>query len=112
MRRVIVESPFAGDRERNHAYLLDCLRDCYARGEAPIASHAIGPLVLDDDVPEERSIGIAAGLAWQAGADAVCVYGDLGISRGMQEAIDHARGYVPTIEYRSLPAWAQREVGT
>lgn len=113
MRRVIIESPFAGDRERNHAYLLDCLRDCYARGEAPIASHAIGPLVLDDNDPEQRAQGISAGLAWHAVADAVVFYVDLGWgSRGMRSALKHAEALHRNVEIRSLPAWAQREVGT
>ncbi|HEY0839745.1 MAG TPA: hypothetical protein VGD74_06125 [Vulgatibacter sp.] len=111
MRRVIIESPFAGDRERNHAYLLDCIRDCYARGEAPIASHCIGPLVLDDAVPEQRAQGIAAGVAWIAVAGRLAVYTDLGISRGMQAAIDHAGAIGTPISFRSLPGWKQREVG-
>lgn len=50
MRRVIVESPYAGDIERNMRYLRACLADCLRRGEAPFASHAIytQPGVLDD----------------------------------------------------------------
>lgn len=105
MRRVIVESPYAGDRDRNHAYLLDCLRDCYARGEAPIASHAMGPLVLDDDNAAQREKGIAAGLAWHAVADAVVLYRDLGVSPGMAQAADRARQLGVSIESRFLPGW-------
>lgn len=102
MRRVVIESPFAGDRKRNHAYLLACLRDCFARGEAPIASHLIGPLVLDDDDPAQRAQGIMAGLAWQAKAHVVAVYEDLGRSRGMVAAIEHAEAKGIPIEYRRL----------
>ena len=36
MRRVIVESPWAGDRERNDIYLNDCLMDCYIGATAPV----------------------------------------------------------------------------
>lgn len=64
--RVVVESPYAGDVERNLRYLRAALRDCLLRGEAPYASHAIytQPGVLDDDIPSERTRGIHAGLAW------------------------------------------------
>ncbi len=105
MRRVIIESPYAGDVERNKRYLRAAMRDCLMRGEAPFASHAIytQPGVLRDDVPEERERGMAAGWAWTVIADAVVVYEDLGISAGMKRGIEAAHG-VP-IEYRSLPEW-------
>lgn len=50
MRRVIIESPYAGNVEANATYLRRCLRDSLLRGEAPFASHAIYTLpgVLDD----------------------------------------------------------------
>src|SRR5690606_21487830 len=40
-RRVIVESPYAGDVETHVAYARAALRDCLSRGEAPIASHLL-----------------------------------------------------------------------
>lgn len=85
MRRVIIESPYAGDVERNLRYLRACLRDSLLRGEAPFASHAIytQPGVLDDHDPEQRRMGIEAGFAWWIGAAAVVFYTDLGWSRGM-----------------------------
>lgn len=68
MRKVVVESPYAGNVERNLAYARACLHDCLLRGEAPIASHLLytQPGVLDDDRPEERKLGIEAGLVWGA----------------------------------------------
>lgn len=36
MRRVILESPYAGDVEANIAYARRCIADCLRRGEAPI----------------------------------------------------------------------------
>ena len=88
MRRVIIESPYAGDIEANVAYARRCIRDALKRGEAPIASHLLfaQPGILRDDVPEERQLGIAAGLAWIAVADAMVLYLDRGTSPGMQEA--------------------------
>lgn len=92
MRRVIIESPYAAapehDVESNVAYARRCVRDSLARGEAPIASHLLytQPGVLDDDVPDERTQGIAAGLAWAEAAEAIVFYIDHGWSKGMKEA--------------------------
>jgi hypothetical protein len=104
MRRVIVESPYAGDVEANEAYARACLRDCLLRGEAPLASHLLytQPGVLDDAIPEERERGILAGLAWSWGAQATVVYGDRGISAGMQKGIRAAEEEGRPVEYRSI----------
>ena len=104
MRRVILESPYAGDVETNVAYARACLADCLARGEAPLASHLLftQPGVLRDDVPEERARGIEAGLAWIAYADAMVLYCDRGISRGMQAAMRLAQRTGVPVELRSL----------
>jgi hypothetical protein len=83
MKRVIIESPFAGQVERNLAYVRACMRDCLLRGEAPFASHALytQPGVLNDDVPEDRNLGIDAVFAWREHADLTVFYVDLGWSR-------------------------------
>lgn len=108
---VVVESPFAGQVERNLRYLRACLRDCLLRGEAPFASHALytQPGVLVDDDPADRQLGIAAGLDWAAVADFTVVYGDLGISKGMRLGIEHATKLGRPVRYRSLEEWAQVE---
>jgi len=110
MRRVIVESPFAGKpgwwqwwhRWRNRAYARACLLDCLGRGEAPWASHLIYPQVLDDGVANERALGIAAGLAWGEAAAATVVYTDRGISGGMRQGIEAAKAAGRVVEYRNL----------
>jgi hypothetical protein len=104
MRRVILESPFAGDIETNIAYARRCLRDSLSRGEAPIASHLLytQPGVLQDDIPDERKHGINAGLAWRTVADAAVVYCDRGISEGMKYGIGAAEGAGIPVEYRWL----------
>lgn len=108
-RRVIVESPYAGDIETNVAYARAALRDCLSRGEAPIASHLLytQPGVLDDDNPEERVWGIQAGFAWSNAAEATVVYDDLGISRGMQYGIERAEREGRPVEYRKLPGFME-----
>lgn len=107
MRRVIVESPYAGDVELNTRYVRACLRDCLLRGEAPFASHAIYTQlgVLRDELPEERKHGIAAGFAWRGAADATVVYMDLGVSDGMRHGVAHADKIGHPIEYRRLDSW-------
>lgn len=96
MRRVIVESPYSGNVERNERYGRACLADCLARGESPLASHLLytQPGVLDDTKPDERARGIAAGFAWRRVADATVFYVDLGTSSGMamgwQDALSSA----------------------
>lgn len=107
MRRVILESPYAGDIEANVAYARACVRDSVLRGEAPIASHLLftQPDVLDDNDPAERQLGIDAGLAWRHVAHAAVVYVDRGISRGMSAGIEAAREAGLPVEFRSLLGW-------
>lgn len=114
MKLVVVESPFAGDVEKNVAYLRACLRDCLLRGEAPFASHAIytQPGVLDDSKPDDRKLGIQAGFEWSRYAHLVAVYGDLGITPGMQKGIDFYSLFGIPIEYRKLPHVRPSEVET
>lgn len=107
MMRVLIESPYAGDVERNLRYLRACMRDCLSRGEAPFASHALytQPGVLDDDDPAERALGIAAGLEYHGAVDYVVVYSDLGLSDGMKHGITIAIERGLDVEYRKLPGW-------
>jgi len=104
MRKVILESPFAGDIEANIAYAKRCIADCLHRGEAPIASHLLftQPGILDDNIPGERKLGIDAGHAWICVADAMVVYMDRGTSKGMQQGIEVAKQHNILIEYRYL----------
>jgi hypothetical protein len=107
MRLVLVESPYAGTPEeitRNEKYARACLADCLAKGEAPFASHLLytQPSVLRDGVPEERALGIEAGLAWGDKADLTAVYVDLGVSLGMLKGIERANAAGRPIETRKL----------
>ena len=103
--RVVIESPYAGNifqRWRNRRYARKCMLDSLNRGEAPYASHLLYTQVLDDSKPLDRSRGIMAGQKWLAGADAVAVYTDLGISKGMEAGINVAKELCKPIHYRSL----------
>lgn len=109
MRRVVIESPFAGNVSLNLRYLRAAMRDCLLRGEAPYASHGLYTQdgVLDDGIPDEREHGIQAGFAWRSAAEATVVYDDLGITKGMDYGIKHAEKGGRPIEYRRLGGeWA------
>lgn len=104
MRRVILESPYAGDIEANVAYARLAVRDSLLRGESPIASHLLytQPGVLRDEIAEERQHGIDAGLAWRSVSDGTVVYTDMGISRGMEYGIAAAKEASKPVEFRSI----------
>ena len=104
MRRVVLESPYAGDVDANLTYARACLRDCLMRGESPVASHCLLTQegVLNDLDQIERAVGINAGHAWMHVCDAVVVYADRGISKGMEAGIRTAAFHKIPVEYRKL----------
>ena len=102
MKKVILESPFAGDMKSNTEYARKCLLDSLLRWEAPFASHLLYPQVLDDTIPEERKDGMIAGFQWLKSADLVVVYQDFGISDGMFQGIELAKKLGIKIKYRFL----------
>ena len=104
MEKVILESPYAGDIETNINYARKCMADSFKRGEAPFASHLLYTQsgILDDNIPNERSLGIEAGLLWGEIADKTVVYIDLGISKGMEYGINNAIKAGRAIEYREI----------
>jgi hypothetical protein len=102
VKRVIIESPYAGDTKRNGRYLRACIKDSLLRGESPFASHALYTHALDDDKPDERRQGIAAGYVWRHVADATVIYADLGWSAGMIDGSEHARSIGQDVEVRTI----------
>lgn len=104
MTLVILESPYAGDVERNIEYARMCVRDSLLRGEAPIASHLLYTQtgILDDDIPQERQLGIDAGLAWKKVATKQVFYIDYGYSKGMLYGKEYATNNGIEIEERKI----------
>ena len=100
--RVILESPYAGNVERNRIYGLECLQDMFRRGEAPFASHLLYPAVLTKWTEEERNLGIAAGFAWYHAAELCAVYTDLGVTPGMIRGISKAESLRIKVDRRSI----------
>lgn len=76
--------------------------DCLNRNESPIVSHLLYTQVLDDTIPEERKLGIEAGLAWLGVADKHVFYIDYGYSSGMLAAKEFAEKNGITIEERKI----------
>ena len=101
---VILESPFAGDIEKNVDYARACMRDCFKRGEFPFASHLLYTQkgILNDDDLEERRLGISAGLSWGRFAEKTVVYTDLGVTEGMRQGIRDAEYCGREVEMRRL----------
>lgn len=102
MIKVMLESPYAGDVEKNIKYAQRAMRHSIMLGEAPMVSHLLYTQCLDDTVANERSLGIAIGLDWLEATDKTVVYADLGISTGMQHGIDRANAKGHSVEMRYL----------
>ena len=106
--KVIIESPYKPDQHngrdlfQNLAYARDCMSNSLSRGESPFVSHLLYTQVLDDDIPEERHLGMSSALEWYAVADLCAVYIDRGISEGMASGIKHAKEIGLTVEERTL----------
>lgn len=109
-RCVILESPFREldgedpvmSRKANARYRQACIRDSLKRGEAPFASHQMYTEALDDAALAERTLGMTAGFAWHAQADAMVVYMDRGVSSGMERGMENASRLRLPIERRWL----------
>ena len=118
-RFVVVESPFAADTaaeiEENLTYARLACHDALVRfGEIPFASHIkyTQDGILDDTVPWERSLGIAAGLAEGLLAQKTAVYVDRGFSTGMLKGIEAALKAGRKVELRTLKNWDENPIET
>jgi len=117
MRLVILETPYSAESELglalNRALARFALVDCLLRGESPIASHLLLTQILDDKIPNERDLGIRAGLAWMRRADAVVSYG--AITNGVTKSIELSRKLEIPFERRVFlprlqPSWEAEQL--
>ena len=101
---VYLESPYAGDVEKNIKYARLCMKDSIDRGEYPFASHLLYTQenILDDNDPVERKLGIVACFAFAKLCSKTVIYADLGISDGMMLGIEDAIRNKRIIEVRYL----------
>ena len=109
MKRVIMESPYAGDENQikiNEIYGEFCMHDCLINhDETPYASHLLYTRnnVLRDEIPEDRKLGIEAGFYWREVADQTNFYIDLGMTKGMILGKEDAWNNKKEFETRKLP---------
>lgn len=101
MKRVIIESPWAGS-PLHRDYALKCLHDTIRRGESGFASHLLWTQILDDMNVDERELGMKAGLAWYPVAEGSVVYIDKGVTPGMEAGIVEAEKFGIPVEMRRL----------
>lgn len=91
-RLVYICSPLRGDYVGNITAAARYCREAVKKSPdvIPIAPHIYFTQFLDDEIPSERSIGMAAGMALLDLCDEIWVYGIQNPSEGMQAEIDYA----------------------
>lgn len=94
MKRVYICSPYRAkdstELNRNIKYAQELTRQALHAGLAPITPHLYITQCLDDNKPDERQEGMAAGLELLKGCDFILVGVKHGISEGMSEEIHTA----------------------
>ena len=106
MKRVIIESPYAGNYDLNEAYAELAMHDCLVNHiESPYASHLLYTrrFVLRDYVPHDRKLGIAAGFEWRNVSEKTVFYSDLGMSEGMEQGLQDCKDKMQPYAVRTLP---------
>ena len=91
MRKVYICSPYraadSAQLDRNIDYAQALTKQAIEAGLAPITPHLYMTQCLNEDKPEERAAGMAAGLTLLKGCDFVIVGVKYGISEGMSAEI-------------------------
>lgn len=99
---VLIESPYSGDVEAHTQYARRAMLDCISRGECPLAGHLLYTQILDDTIPEQRTLGIELHLSLHQVKIKTVMYVDYGISPGMSEGRRAAELHDTVIEYRTI----------
>jgi hypothetical protein len=107
--RVQIESPFSAPTLEGTiiraAYTQMAIHHSLTLHESPFASHWMYPPVLNDNLPEERKLGMEAGFARYIESDRIALYLDLGMSGGMRAGLEVASQYnIPVVERRLYDA--------
>lgn len=76
MKLVFICSPYAGDIERNTRKAQGYCRFAYIKGSIPFAPHLHNPQFLDEDIPEERKVGIELGIELLKRSDELWCFGN------------------------------------
>ena len=97
--KVFIASPFSGDIVRNIQRAQHYCRMAIKEGHTPFAPHLFFPQLLDEDKPEERTLGIQMGLEFLNLCSEMWVFGDP--TPGMKEEIIYAVKHQIPIRYFS-----------
>ena len=88
-KKVYVASRYAGDVKVNTEAAASYCRHVIKEGYMPIAAHLMYPLILNDNDPAQRELGMLFGLALLSVCDEVWVSGP--VSYGMEREIREAK---------------------
>ena len=90
MKLIYVASPYRGDVEKNVAFAKEACKYAMSEGNNIYCPHLFLTDILDDDIQEEREMGIELGKDMMLNCDELWVFGDK-ISEGMFGEIEFAR---------------------
>lgn len=99
MQKIYVISPYAGDIEKNVANAIGYCKYVMEKGYMPLASHLYFTQMTNDDIPEERKLGLSMGLELLAICDEAWVFYENRISSGMAGEISRAKELGIPIKY-------------
>lgn len=88
---VYICSPYRGEVERNLQYARELTRIALDNGFAPITPHLYLTQAVNDEVPEEREKGMAAGKELLKHCKYILIGSKYGLSAGMLEEIEIAQ---------------------
>lgn len=104
--KVYICSPYRGDTKKNAAAAIEYCRYAIDKGVIPIAPHIYLTQFLNDDIPEQRELGLQIGLEALADCSEVWVFGDY-ISEGMKQEIVTALEAGQKVVIKHIPAAAE-----
>lgn len=97
MKKVYICSPLGGNVKENIEQAKQYAKYALMCGMAPVVPHFYA-LCLDDNKPDERAIGMAAGMALLWFCDELWVFGDM-MTEGMQHEVDFCMNLNIKIRY-------------
>jgi hypothetical protein len=96
---IYVCSPYRGEVATNVAFAKRCCLEVTKAGKVPFAPHLFFTQFLDDNLPDERELGISCGLHVLSLCSEIWVFGDK-ISDGMLAEIDFAEQNGIVVQYQ------------
>ena len=101
-RRVFICSPYSFDPVKGAEIATRLCRMAVDEGQFPFAPHLLYPRFLDEHSPDERELGIKAGISYLEHCDEVWVYAAEGISSGMRLEIEAASRLGVPVRFKEL----------